>query len=140
LLCACGPKPSGSDAGEVGCATRTDVDVYAQGLQRASPNGHFSATLVSADPAPPVRGTNNWTVKLTDAQGNVAGDAPEATPFMPEHGHGTSVVPSMQKQNDGTYQVGPLYLFMPGVWRVTFSPMAGATDADSPRFLFCIDG
>lgn len=41
-----------------------------------------------------------------------------ATPFMPSHGHGSSVVPKVQSEGDGNYLVAPLLLSMSGQWEV----------------------
>ena len=58
---------------------------------------------------------------------------------MPDMGHGTSIVPSMTSNGDGTYAVQPLYLFMAGVWSITFTrPASGISD--SAAFFFCVEG
>jgi hypothetical protein len=140
VLSACGPHAMTPDAGDVGCVNRTGIDTYSAGMQHKAMSGKVTATLLAADPAPPQRGTNTWSVKLTDESGAPLTGTPVATPYMPEHGHGTSVVPAMQKQPDGSYQVTPLYLFMPGLWRVSFAAQAADPLTDQAQFLFCIDG
>ena len=65
------------------------------------------------------------------------------TPFMPDHGHGTSVRAVVTAQPDGSFSVTPLYLFMAGVWRVTIAVGVGASDAgasESVAFFFCVAG
>ncbi len=110
-----------------------------------TPNLAASATgakvvLVDASPAPPARGTNTWTLKVTDAQGNsIPGAIITAKPFMPDHGHGSSVQPVITANPDGTFGVTPLYLFMPGLWQVTFT-VKTATTSDDVVFSFCIAG
>jgi hypothetical protein len=76
-------------------------------------------------PEPPVRGQNVGQVTVTDAGGQpVAGLTLMVLPWMPAHGHGTSVqaivAPSATEM--GVFVANPLYLFMSGEWelRMTF--------------------
>jgi hypothetical protein len=95
--------------------------------------------LSAADPAPPAIGVNTWTIKVEDGAGAaMPAAALKVLPFMPDHGHGTSVKASVTAQPDGSMSVTPLYLFMGGVWRVEFNPDAGT--ADPVDFFFCISG
>lgn len=137
------PPDAGTDPGSdaaVTCQKDPRVDTYVANLVKTS--GDMKVTLVSSDPAPPVRGTNTWTIRVADGAGNpVTGAAINVTPFMPDHGHGTSVRAVVTPQADGTYTVAPVYLFMPGVWKITFSmpgPDGGA--APSVDFFFCVAG
>ncbi len=60
---------------------------------------------------------------------------------MPDMGHGTSIVPSMTANSDGTYTVQPLYLFMAGVWSITFTTVPASGPGDSAVFFFfCVEG
>jgi len=61
-------------------------------------------------------------------------------PFMPDHGRGTSVHAEAASNGDGTYTIVPLYFFMPGVWRITFTNAADAGPSDSAAFFFCVPG
>src|SRR6185295_7599560 len=115
----------------------------APALSHASADASLTLELMTADPAPPARGTNSWNVRLTDGSGApISGVALEVTPFMPDHGHGTSVVPTVTAGDDGTYAIQGLYLFMPGVWRVTFAldAHANGTDPNVVNFFFCVAG
>jgi YtkA-like len=123
----------------VTCQNDPRVATYVANLVEKSASGSMSVTLVSSDPAPPIRGTNDWVVKIADASGNPMANATlTVTPFMPDHGHGTSVTPTVTTNPDGSYAVANVYLFMPGVWRVTIANTAAA--ADSVDFFFCIPG
>jgi hypothetical protein len=126
-----------SDGGPtVSCQSDPRVDTYVANLSKASPSGQLKVALVSSDPAPPIRGTNTWTVKVTDAGGNPVANADlTVTPFMPDHGHGTTIKAAITPKGDGNYEIQPLYLFMPGVWRVTI-----ALGKDSVEFFFCVAG
>ncbi len=61
--------------------------------------------------------------------------------FMPDHNHGTSTIPQVTaKGQDGTYEITPMILFMPGVWKITFKVTAAGGVADSAEVTFCVDG
>jgi len=120
----------------VSCEHDPRVDTYVANLSKASASGNLKVTLVSSDPAPPIRGTNTWKVKVMDGAGN---PMPNATltvaPFMPDHGHPSNVKPQVTGGADGTYDIGNVYFFMPGVWRVTIT-----VGTDSVEFFFCVPG
>ncbi len=113
----------------VSCQNDARVDTYVANLAKTSTAG-MKVTLVSSDPAPPIRGTNNWSLKVENAPGDIT-----VTPYMPDHGHGTSVKPTIEAAGPGAWNVKNLYFFMPGVWRVTI-----ASGTDSAQFFFCVAG
>ena len=113
---------------------------YAPGLSVTSTSGNRKYVLLSSNPSPPARGTDTWTIRITDAAGTAQpGLSVSVLPFMPDHGHGTSVNASVTANNDGTYTVDPLYFFMPGVWRITFAVPPNQLN-DVGEFFFCIPG
>jgi len=125
------------------CATETRAVPYTANLSRPSVSGQSTAILVKSVPGPPIKGTNDWTVKILDASG-----APEdgltikASLFMPDHGHGPSVEPVVTPVSGqaGTYLASPVWFFMEGYWEVTFTwqPPTGAQE--SVVFPICIPG
>jgi YtkA-like protein len=144
-LFSCGSNnQASSDAGSVGdstigCANDPRAQIYTANMQQKGYGNLLTFVLAEGAPAPPVRGTNTWTVKLLDGAGNVVpGATIMATPYMPDHGHGTSVVPETTQSGD-SYTITPLYLFMAGLWQVTLQAMTPAGD-DSTVFNFCIPG
>ncbi len=111
---------------------------YAANLSASSKTA--KVVLVDASPSPPARGSDTWKIKVTDSQGNALSNATvTAKPFMPDHGHGSSVEPVVTANPDGTYTVTPLYLFMPGLWQVTFTIKTAST-SDDVVFSFCVAG
>jgi hypothetical protein len=145
-LTACGsstltstPDAGGGDV--IDCATDKRVAQYAPNLSVTSASGALNFILLNSNPAPPATGTNVWSMRITNTGGvsqpNVAATV---VPFMPDMGHGTSVVPSMTANADGTYTVQPLYLFMAGVWSVTFTTTPESGPSDSAAFFFCVEG
>ena len=74
-------------------------------------------------PEPLVRGQNVGQIRITDSSGQpVDGLALALMPWMPSHGHGTSVQPAISPAGAGIFIANPLYLFMAGQWelRMTF--------------------
>jgi hypothetical protein len=144
-LAACSaPQATATDAGVasdavVGCSMDSRAEAYAANLAKMGQSGAIKFVLTASDPAPPAKGNNTWTLKLLDA---AAKPMPGATvgvkAFMPDHGHGSSVVPQVTPAADGSYTVAPLYLFMPGLWQITFT-VDGAVP-DKVVFSFCVAG
>jgi hypothetical protein len=132
--------PDQPDAGDlITCQNDPRAMTYAPGLSVTSTSGTTKYVLLSADPAPPARGTDTWSIKITDAAGTAQpGLTVGVLPFMPDHGHGTSVNAAVTGGSGGTYSVTPLYFFMPGVWRITF--WIGSNQADVGEFFFCVPG
>jgi len=148
LVAGCASSDSGNgtsnpgattSATQTACSTDTRKDVYAAGMTK--PAGPLTVKLLESDPGPPIKGTNNMTVEVTDASGApVDGAKLTVTPFMPDHGHGSSVVPTVAASGGGKYVVSNVYLVMAGLWRVTFSVQAGTAPSADAVFNFCLDG
>jgi hypothetical protein len=135
------PGPTTPDAGDlITCQNDPRAMTYAPGLSVTSTSGSRKYVLLSSNPSPPARGTDTWTIRITDAAGTAQpGLSVSVLPFMPDHGHGTSVNASVTANADGTYKVDPLYFFMPGVWRITFAVPPNQLN-DVGEFFFCIPG
>lgn len=143
------PMITSTDANVVSCEKDPRIDGYVANLTKMATSGQWKVTLLQSDPGPPIKGINNWMVKVEDAAGNPMSNAAlAATPCMPDHGHGTSVHAVVTPQSNGTTAVMPLYLFMAGVWRVSFTIDANdpvlmsscASPVDPVNFFFCIEG
>jgi hypothetical protein len=149
FLAACGsstnpPPKDTADAGDAGfidCTHDPRVAQYAPNMSVTSASGALDFILVDSNPAPPASETNVWTMRITNSAGvSQPGVAATVLPFMPDMGHGTSITPSMAANADGTYTVQPLYLFMAGVWTVTFTTVPASGPSDSAVFFFCVEG
>jgi len=113
---------------------------YAANMSVAGKPKLYDVELVSSDPSPPARGNDTWAFKVVDANGQpVSGATISVTPYMPDHRHGTQVVPTVTAQPDGSFTATPLYLFMPGLWTITLDVKA-ATGEDSVEYAFCVEG
>jgi len=141
--CSSSSSPAApQDAGDlVGCQSDPRADSYAANTTKMGKSGVFQFTLVSADPAPPALNNNTWTLKLADASGAPVTNAtfPKISPYMPDHGHGSTATPVATPNGDGTYGITPLYFFMGGLWQVTIQAQSGS-QSDSAVFSFCVAG
>jgi YtkA-like len=131
----------GSDTDSL-CDTDPRAETYAVGLSATSADGKMKVSFVDADPAPPDKGLNSWTMKVTDAADKpVTGASIVLVPFMPDHGHGASVDPQVKPMpSEGMYQITVIDLFMPGIWTNTFTITPTSGPAETVVFTFCVDG
>jgi hypothetical protein len=135
--CSATSGSSVSDSGTSACATDPRVTAYSAGMQANGAMG-LHVVLASSDPAPPSKGDNQWVVELLDASNApVDGATISVTPYMPDHGHGSSIIPTVTPMGGGKYEVDHVNLFMPGVWQVTFVVTTAAT-SDQAAFTLCI--
>jgi hypothetical protein len=121
------------------------VDHYSAGLTRRGRLGALSFRLADSQPEPPARGANTFVLEVADG----SGAAPDVTLGvdlkMPDHGHGTAIVPAIDFDPAArTFTIAPLYFFMPGIWRIDFTayPDSGDTSTalDDASFFFCVEG
>jgi hypothetical protein len=131
----------GSATGETeggDCAAETRDDAFAVGLSKSG--SLVTATFVSSDPAPPIKGDNTWVLDFTDAQGMPLVDVEMVViPMMPDHGHGTPINAVVTAtETPGRYEVTPVNLFMAGYWEITFD-LTVAGQADALMFGFCVE-
>lgn len=131
---------AGGGDGGIGCLGDPRADTYTANMEKPGDQGVFSFVLESSDPAPPVKGTNNWVLQVLDGSGApVTGATIDVVPYMPDHGHGTSVTPQVSAGDNDDYNLDSLYLFMPGLWQVTITADTG-DQTDSVKYNFCIQG
>lgn len=70
-------------------------------------------------PAQPTVGYDATQLAITDGSGApVAGLTLTIVPFMPAHGHGASVYPTVSEMAPGIYVATPLDFFMAGNWEL----------------------
>lgn len=148
IASGCGSASSGDTTGAGGaapslCAKDPRAEAYAVGLEQKSDDGRMKIRFIDASPAPPSKGTNQWTIQLLDGSDKPIDDATMTIkPFMPDHGHGSSITPQVTwMKSNGNYQITLVDLFMPGIWQITFNitPPGGAAP-DAVVFTFCVDG
>ena len=123
------------------CAQDSRAEVYTVGLSAKAMDGAISVKYVDANPAPPSRELNTWTVDVSDANGKpIEGATIAVKLWMPDHGHGNTVIPSVTDKGGGEYEIGDVLFYMPGIWQVTFTVTPPNGTDDQAVFTFCIDG
>jgi len=128
-----------------GPASRPCADPRADGwtlpVAKTSAHGSFSVSLVASTASPPVIGdTTSWTLLVERAvtSAPITGATITAKPWMPDHGHGTSVRAVISEGAvAGQYTVAPLYLFMAGLWQITFT-IGDGTTTDEVVYSVCL--
>jgi hypothetical protein len=136
----------------------TKVGSPASGNQDDAASSHLTFILesdvvmgVASSPADPF--TNLFTLKLIDSSGQPVKDATvtlptndtalgwpfQKNPWMPQHMHGASIVPTVTNNQDGTYGIS-VYFFMPGLWQVYLVAQTTGANAvtDSAMYSFCL--
>ncbi|MBX3181738.1 MAG: FixH family protein [Polyangiaceae bacterium] len=139
-LLGCGSDDAGDEPGPdaQGFACAQQTDSYHAGLSKLGAASRFRVTLLDADPAPPARYDNRWTLAVEDAASSpVLGATLRVNPDMPEHGHGVLRPVIVAELGDGRYQLDDVYLHMPGYWEIPIEVRSGDT-VDEVRFAFCI--
>lgn len=141
LLGACGGGGNSADHADsaLSCALETRDDDFSIGLEKD--DGDFKFMLMAADPAPPAKGDNDWTLQILGADDQPVDSASiKVTPFMPDHGHGTPIKAQVTDQGDGMYDLDPVNLWMPGLWEVTLDLTTNADETATVVYRFCIEG
>ena len=139
VLAACGRSKTRVDPHDP-CDAETRKDAFAVGLHKHGVAESLDFAVVSTTPAPPARGDNTWVVQVNAiaSAAPVAGATVTATPFMPDHSHGTPIkVNVVATPTAGQYQLSPINLWMPGYWEITIHAAQGAAD-DSAVFKLCL--
>jgi hypothetical protein len=153
---------SPGDTGITSCMNDPLAQAYAPNMVQPGQSGFFKFQLVSVETtdaqgqyvqSPPASGVNRWTIKVLDGTGAPLKGVtfpPETVapwpanwpvgvlPYMPHHGHPSSAHPVVTGNADGTYTIDEVYLFMTGLWQVTFHAQSGS-QTDSAVFSFCIE-
>ena len=97
---------------EVGCAEDTRVEPYVVGSEKTGAQGLVLFRMGSLNPDPVDVGDNGWGLSLEEvATGNpLSGCTLEATPFMPDHNHGSNNKPikGLHRRLDALLYVGCL--------------------------------
>jgi len=117
------------------------ADAWVLPIRKGSAKGVFDVTLLASQASPPIIGDlTTWTLQVADAQGAMVQNAAiAAKPWMPDHGHGTSVNATVMPAGaPGQYAITPLYLFMAGYWTVTFTISDGAGASDTVVYSVCL--
>lgn len=103
----------------IACSDETRAVAYQPGLELVSEELGLRLTLLESRPSPRV-GNLRWTLQVLDAEGApVTGATLKVSPFMPDHHHGSPLIPTVKESGEGVYVATPINLTMPGFWRTT---------------------
>ena len=90
----------------------------------------LQARVVAASAQPPLNGSNDWTIQITDLDGEPLPDAnlTWACAFMPRHNHGSNPK-VVHKLGDGQYELERQNMSMDGGWLIQLwiDPSGGGT-------------
>lgn len=139
-LSACGSEEP--DAEDLRCDDEDRAARYEPGMIEDGVDSVFKVRLVESTPAPPAKGDNTWIVDVLDygTSAPVDGATITATPFMPDHNHGTPVQTEIAPTGaPGQFQLDRVNLWMPGLWEVRIEADANG-EHDESVFPFCIEG
>jgi hypothetical protein len=90
---------------------------------------------VMPTPDPPVRGDVSVDLVITDSAGGPVDNLQVAAqPWMPSHGHGTSVVPTVMALGGGHYRIDHVYFYMAGTWELRLTFSGRENDTATPAF------
>jgi hypothetical protein len=111
---------------------------FVLGMSKVTPSGTLRVAIVAAEPAPPLKGANAWTVMLSDESGEaITAAGVTVTGWMPQHRHGLNAVPLTRELEGGRYEIQPIILYMPQLWE--FGVVVTRTDEpEIVNFTFCI--
>lgn len=144
LPLACGGGSDGSDQTDshvsqtTTCENVEGADTYTAGITKTGQA--VKVSLFDADPAPPARDDNTWTIAVADLDGNaIEGASITVSAFMPAHGHYSVVPTAVTDQGGGKYLLSPVNLPMPGLWEVTINVTPPGGTKDSVKFSFCVE-
>lgn len=134
----------GGSSNTVSCTDDLRLDLYTDNMEKEGELGELTFRFSDFEPAPPAKGSNTFHVQVKNPAGDVLTHGLAVSLIMPDHGHGSSITPVVSLDaTSGVYTVTPLYLFMPGVWRITFDAAAARSDAavlDRVALHFCVEG
>jgi hypothetical protein len=91
----------------------------ANGSLQTDAKADLSVRVVSAQALPPARDFNDWTIAITNANGDALPNAQVtwACAWMPVHGHGSNPK-ALEKLDDGRFELKRQNLSMYGGWQI----------------------
>lgn len=138
ISCGGGAKDTTEEApqGLTGCG-REEPDPFRMGVSKTCEPEGLEIQMVSADPQQPAVGDNAWEIRVLDGGEGLSGADVSATPFMPQHNHGTAQV-LVTDEGDGQYRLQPVDFIMPGVWEITMAVTPEGGEESQACFAFLV--
>jgi hypothetical protein len=102
-------------------------------VSSSSDTGAIHVDVRLAPSQPPARGLSTVELTVERASGEpVDGLDLDIVPWMPAHGHGASLRPSVTPKGGGKYLVSDVNLFMPGRWELRTTISGSVSDHVAP--------
>ena len=103
------PDPN-APFGTLDCSQEERAMTFESGMEVFGNAGYVAEMMVATPmPMPAMRDDNAWTLQVRDSDDNAAlGLAIVVAPWMPDHGHGTSVSAVVTDNGDGSYDISPV--------------------------------
>jgi hypothetical protein len=131
------------NATSTACACQTThMDTYVANMAKVGTSNKLTFQLIQSNPGPPVKGLNDWKVKITDGTGTAIGDGLSVHVWMPAHVHDSPTSPKITYETaTSTFSLSPIDLsLMGGTWRATLTVTdASNMTVDVADFDFCVD-
>jgi hypothetical protein len=131
------------NATSTACACQTDpMDIYVANMAKPGVNKQLTFQLIQSNPGPPIKGNNDWKVKITDSAGTAVGTGLTVKVWMPKHVHDSLTAPKITYDTaSSTFRLNPIDLgLMGGLWRITLMvDDTGGVTADKADFDFCVE-
>jgi hypothetical protein len=129
FLAACSSDPGAAPTGPVAFSSEPM-------MTETSSAGRFRIEVRTAPQQPPSRGLQTIQLVIRDVttQAPEPGLTLDVLPWMPAMGHGAPLTPNVSEGPPGTYVVGDVDFFMPGVWELRTSISGPVTDHAAPSF------
>jgi len=143
LAPACGSSDGNGPHTEAGCAEDTRVEEYVVGDEKLGAQGLVLFRMGSLNPDPVDVGDNGWNLSLEDAVSGepLTGCTLEATPFMPEHDHGSNNPTATEGTEAGDYEFTDIAFIMAGYWEVSLNASCpDLAETDTLMVNFCVEG
>lgn len=118
-----------------------DVPPIELGETTTGEDGVFSIELIDADPMPPEKFENDWTVKIFDTDGDPTADASvvEAGAYAPPLGIAPINPPTITELKDpASFRVEGLNLWLASLWEIRFHVEDSSGRQDLVSFDVCI--
>ena len=130
------------NATSTACACQTDpMDVYTANMAKTGLNNKLTFQLIQSNPGPPIKGKNDWKVKITDGS-TAVGTGLAVRVWMPKHMHDSLTATQISYDSaTSTFRLNPVDLgLMGGIWRIslTVNDSSGII-SDKADFDFCVE-
>jgi hypothetical protein len=111
------------------------VSFPAEPLQTVAGANGLLRVAVRSSPQPPIQGITAFQFVVTDMSGApIPGLTLSVQPWMPDMDHGAPVPPTVTPQDEGTYEIDNVDLFMAGRWQLRTTFSGSASDSAIPDF------